>query len=93
MFENKFTWYLYNVVTYDGVEARVHKIILREDFENDIDEQYVSDYIKAYTYEEKVIKIDRLYELSFDNIVAFNGMIEWQETFDIFIQMYFPYRD
>lgn len=93
MFENKFTWFLYNVVTYDGIDARVRKIILREDFEDNLDEEYVSDYIKAYTDEEKVLEVDRLYELSFDNIVAFNGMVEMQETFDIFIKMYFPYED
>lgn len=94
MFENKFTWYLCNVVIYDGVESKIKKMVVKINFDNGFNEEleYVTSFIKAYENEAEMLKIDLLYEVSLDNIIAFREVPSLAEAYDDFITMYFPCR-
>lgn len=77
---NKNTWYVVNVVWYDGVGAYVSKFILQ--IERVLRDGYVhleptseskhrlEDYL---TGNGEVLKYDALYEVDLDNIVAFKN--------------------
>lgn len=79
-------WYLYNFVFYDGVDAFVSKFIVPENtsLEN------ARELISKMGYDGELLKIDRLYPLTFDNIVAMrDGNNSERCTFERFHDMYF----
>lgn len=97
MFENEFTWFLYNVVIYDGVDSKVLKVVLKTEFCEEggyefKDIEYLKSFVHAYFEEAEVCKVDQLYELSLDNILAFREVPKFAEVYDYFITMYFPCR-
>ena len=64
-------WYMYNVVCYDGVDAYVVKFIAHTDSELcDID---VRKHFSQYS-DTEVVKVDGLYPLTIENIIAFYNM-------------------
>lgn len=79
-------YWLYNLVIYDGVDAFVSKFILPAELSLN---EAVSIYAKM-GYGGELLKIDPLYPLCFDNIVAFkNGSESEKCIFDRFNDMFF----
>lgn len=79
-------WYLYNFVFYDGVGAFVSKFIVPENtsLEN------ARELISKMGYDSELLKIDKLYSLTFDNIVAMrDGNNSERCVFERFHDMYF----
>jgi hypothetical protein len=59
-------YWLYNLVIYDGVDAFVSKFILPYGMTLD---KAISIFVKM-GYDGELLKIDALYPLTFDNIIA-----------------------
>lgn len=59
-------YWMYNLVIYDGVDAFVSKFILPYGITLD---KAISIFVKM-DYDGELLKIDALYPLSFDNIIA-----------------------
>lgn len=79
-------WYLYNFVFYDGVDAFVSKFIAPENLELDSARKLIS----KMGYDGELLKVDSLYPLSFDNIVAMReGNNSERCAFERFNDMYF----
>ena len=79
-------WYLYNFVFYDGVDAFVSKFIVPENtsLEN------ARELISKMGYDAELLKVDKLYSLTFDNIVAMrDGNNSERCAFERFHDMYF----
>jgi len=89
-------WWMCNVVWYDGTDAFVSKFVLQaEDDEITADSRYrVSKYLDG---NGEVLKIDPLYPVDFDNIVALKtyenssleSEIEQFAAYDRFKEMWF----
>ena len=75
---------MYNVVTYDGVDALVVKYVLNE--------KDVKKAIKRIEeeYEVKVLLIDRLYDVTLDNIYALKDCEDdkLRCAYERFVEMY-----
>lgn len=56
--------YLFNVVIYDGASAFITRFI-------GIDEDEIIEQFESLGYDGEILKIDKLYDVSFDNILAF----------------------
>lgn len=79
-------YWLYNVVTYDGVDAFVSKFILPDELELDA----ACRIFDKMGYNDEILKLDKLYPLTFDNIIALkDGNSNEQCTFDNFKKMFF----
>lgn len=79
---------MYNVVWYDGVDAYVSKFVLKTNEERA--EQDISSFWSTHGFDGVILKIDLLYALSFEDIIALkNGVNENQNTFKHFTEMYF----
>lgn len=76
---------IYNVVVYDGSDAFVHKFILKND-----DIKSAKKEIET-VYSTKVLLLDKLYDVSFDNIVGMKDIEdnELRLSYRRFISMYF----
>lgn len=79
---------IYNVVWYDGVDAFVTKWILPTNEQQAFKD--LQHYWNTQGYDGEVLKLDKLYEVSFDNIVSMKqyGDIR-KDTFTSFEEMYF----
>lgn len=86
-------WMLVNVVIYDGVDAFVNKRIVpySEDKGTYTDEAVKDLAIYYFDYGMEVLKIDTLYTLTFENIMAFNncGDRKLEDAFRAWTRMYF----
>lgn len=71
---------IYNIVWYDGVNAYVNKFILNERTAKKDIVKYFSDI------NVEVLKLDKLYRVTFENIFAFKE--NNKEIYDRFISMY-----
>lgn len=79
-------YWMYNVVTYDGVDAFVSKFILPAELH--LDEAISIFAVMGYDCE--VLKIDALYPMTFDNIIALkDGNSNERCTFEGFNDMFF----
>ena len=87
---NNRSWWLTNVVWYDGIDAFVSKFILQCDEEGVTQESegLVGQYLNG---NGELLKIDRLYPVDLDNIVAFKDAdeAELKTAYDRFKQFYF----
>lgn len=93
-------WYMCNVVWYDGQDAYVSKFVLKADEINDVvgiteeSDRKVRSYISG---NGEVLKVDLLYPVDFDNIVALKSYenshleseIELYAAYDRFKHMWF----
>lgn len=84
MEEKTSLFYMYNVVTYDGCDAYVHKFILKP-----TEVKKRSKEIEA-RYSVKVLLTDKLYDVNLDNIVALKECedLELRTAYDRFVDMY-----
>ena len=83
-------WWMCNVVWYDGVDAYVSKFVLRCD-ENGVTQEsegLVGQYLNG---NGEVLKIDRLYPVTLENIVALKDSKEEQQqwAYNRFNEFYF----
>lgn len=79
---------MYNVVWYNGVDSFVTKWILSTNEQQAIKE--LQHYWNSQGYAAEILKLDKLYEVSFDNIVSMKqyGDIR-KNVFKRFEEMYF----
>ena len=88
-------WYLANVIWYDGCDAFVSKFVVQVDTVDG--ERGVTDESKAkldaYLHGNgEILKIDLLYDVNFDNILAMKDhteVPEYQAAFERFKNMWF----
>ena len=75
---------MYNVVTYDGCDAYVHKFILKS---SDIKKR-VHEIESRYSV--KVLLTDKLYDVNFDNIIALKDCDDYElsNAYNRFVDMY-----
>lgn len=79
-------WSMNNVVFYDGCDAFVSKFILPKNLSYS---EKVVEILKNYSNGE-ILKIDELYDVNFDNIVALvNSTEENANIANKFIKMFF----
>lgn len=79
---------IYNVVWYDGVDAFVTKWILPT--EEQRANKDLSHFGDKQGYDGEILKLDKLYEVSFDNIVSMKQYSDLRkDTFTRFEEMYF----
>lgn len=76
---------LFNTVWYDGVNSWIAKVILP------VDTTIKSDCIKTMedTYNSEVVKIDMLYGVTLDDIIAFSNDDNMTCIYDRFKNMFF----
>lgn len=76
---------LFNTVWYDGQDSWVAKFVLPADT------TMKSDCIKTMDgwYDGEILKLDKLYEVTLDNIVAFKNNQETENLYDRFNEMFF----
>lgn len=84
-------WYMCNVVWYDGSDAYVSKFVLKvtEECVTEESEGLVGQYLNG---NGEVLKIDPLYSVDFDNIVAlkdYKEQPELQTAYERFKNMWF----
>ena len=84
MEEKTSSFYMYNVVSYDGCDAYVHKFILKS---SDVKKR--KREIES-RYGVTVLLTDKLYDVNFDNIVALKECkdLELKAAYDRFVDMY-----
>ena len=84
-------WWMCNVVWYDGSAAFVSKFILKCDLEG-VTEESEGLLGQTLSGNGELLKIDRLYPVDFDNIVAlkdYTEQPELQEAYNRFKDMWF----
>lgn len=79
---------MYNVVWYDGADAYVTKWILPSNVQQAMSD--ILEYWEKNGYDGEVLKLDKLYEVSLDNIISFKNYGDVREdTIIRFEEMYF----
>ena len=87
----KKTWWVCNVVLYDGCDAFVNKFVLQCD-ENGVTQEsegLVGQYLDG---NGEILKIDRLYLVTLENIIAlkdYKEQPELQAAYERFKEFYF----
>ena len=85
------SWWVCNVVLYDGTGAFIYKFVLKCD-ENGVtkeSEGLVGQYLHG---NGEILKIDKLYSVNFDNIMAlkdYEEQPELQAAYERFKEMWF----
>ena len=85
------SWWLCNVVMYDGTDAFICKFVLKCD-ENGVTKEsagLVGQYLNG---NGEILKIDKLYPVTLDNIIAmkdYEEQPELQAAYDRFVKFYF----
>ncbi len=84
-------WWMCNVVWYDGSNAFVSKFILQA-HGNGVTEQSEDLVRQCLNGNGELLKVDRLYPVDFDNIVAlkdYTEQPELQAAYGRFVEMWF----
>ena len=87
-------WVLVNAVFYDGSNAYVSKFVVKADEDKPFDKVSVESECKIADYlsgNGELLKIDILYDVNFDNILAFKDAddAELRCAYDRFKEIYF----
>ena len=86
-------WWMCNVVWYDGCDAFVSKFILKAD-EDGVTQESEGLVGQMLNGNGEVLKIERLYAVDFDNIIAlkdYTEQPELQRAYDRFKEMWFSH--
>ena len=75
---------IYNVVWYDGLNSYVSKFVLPVD-----ENKAKKDLLDWWDCDGEILKLDRLYGVSLEDIIALRNGNEDLNTFERFEQMYF----
>lgn len=87
-------WYLMNVIWYDGYDAFVSKFIGKiHNFEGEVyaTKETIKHIEKYLEGNGEVLKIDPLYSLNFDNIIALKDSDDKEQVtaYNRFVEIYF----